>query len=337
MTTLRHRLGVWLYDVVPYLRAAKSSGPSWVSLHNRSEKIRLSEDGRAARCEWDGSTELHAPRVMPVLGRALMRRAFLDHPVRFSSAPAPPVAGRPRVSFIMGHRGSDRLPLLDAVVASIAGQAGVDVECVVVEETLPGHSPSALPSWVRRVHVALTGAEEGFRRGRNFNLGALAAVGETLVFHDGDTLVPSDYAAAISARITAGCEVVDLKRYVFYLSRAHTADVLGRGHLMARPAEAIVQNLGAGVSIGVSRNAFEEIGGFDDEFEGWGGEDVEFFERAGTRRLDRFGSLPLAHLWHAPQPGKTVHKDTPAMALLRDRKATPPAERILALRARRVR
>jgi glycosyltransferase involved in cell wall biosynthesis len=333
MTTLRHRLGVWLYDRGPFLRALQRPDNSWLALCNRRESVRLTPDGRGVLCEWDGSSELHATHVMPSLGSALLRRALLEHPVRSADAPRRGGHDGLVVTFVIGHRGMERLPLLRAVLGSIAAQDAVMVECLVVEEILPG-GPSILPDWVRHIRVPLSSAEEPYRRGRNFNVGAQAARGQILVFHDGDILMPCDYSAEVVARVGSGSEIVDLKRYLFYLSSHHTDRVLrGRAELTAAAPEMVVQNAPGG-TIAVSRSAFERIGGFDEQFEGWGGEDVEFLERAATCRLDRFASLPFVHLWHAAQPGKTPQKETPGMALYRRLTRIPPDERIQALRAR---
>ena len=54
----------------------------------------------------------------------------------------------------------------------------------------------------------------------------------------------------------------------------------------------------------ITRTGYERIGGLDESFIGWGGEDNEFWERAQTLRVWPWANLPLVHLWHAAQPGK---------------------------------
>ena len=66
----------------------------------------------------------------------------------------------------------------------------------------------------------------------------------------------------------------------------------------------VLENALGGGSIALSRRVYEEIGGFDEEFVGWGGEDNEFWDRCLTRRIYPFAYLPLIHLWHELQPGK---------------------------------
>ncbi len=92
--------------------------------------------------------------------------------------------------------------------------------------------------------------------------------------------------------------------------------------------EIVLQNLTGGGSLGVEVSAFRELGGMDEGFVGWGGEDVEFWDRAQTLPVWNYGCLPLVHLWHEPQPGKTPAKDTPAMNRLDHVLKTPADIRI---------
>jgi GT2 family glycosyltransferase len=78
----------------------------------------------------------------------------------------------------------------------------------------------------------------------------------------------------------------------------------------------------------ITRTAYREIGGMDEQFVGWGGEDVEFWERAQTRKVWNFGFIPLIHLWHASQPGKTPDKETPGMLRLQEITKISPEQRI---------
>ena len=48
------------------------------------------------------------------------------------------------------------------------------------------------------------------------------------------------------------------------------------------------------------------IGGFDEGFVDWGGEDDEFYDRCGLLGHCRSGYLPFLHLWHPPQPDRKV-------------------------------
>jgi len=62
---------------------------------------------------------------------------------------------------------------------------------------------------------------------------------------------------------------------------------------------------GGGITV-VARDTFEDVGGIDDRFLGWGGEDVAFGWALETlaHPTERLGA-PLVHLWH-PHPAPTL-------------------------------
>jgi hypothetical protein len=86
----------------------------------------------------------------------------------------------------------------------------------------------------------------------------------------------------------------------------------------------------------ISRATFLDIGGFDEDFVGWGGEDNEIWDRIMTRKIYPFGHLPMIHLWHAPQPGKRAlnGRGLQTANLAEQRSQIPATERIAELRLR---
>lgn len=322
--TLKQIVGSGLLDVPRFEWRLHSS---WLRICNRSERLTASADGRGVACDWQWTSDLHAPKVFPSLGVRLMARCMRDWPVVFAPAPQER-GGEIQVSFIVGHRGRERLPLLLATLATVAAQRGVSCECIVVEQSNQGEIANLLPPWVRYLHTPLPAPAMAYCRSWAFNVGARAARGRLLVFHDNDMLIPQAYASEAWARSQEGYEVVNLKRFIFYLTEAHSGAICGGDRrLSAAPAEAIMQNAEAGGSIVVSRDAFFAIGGYDEAFVGWGGEDNEFWQRALTRKVWQYAYLPLAHLWHAPQPDKEK-LDRQSASQFAQRSSVPPDRRI---------
>jgi hypothetical protein len=220
-----------------------------------------------------------------------------------------------------------------ATLRSIAGQRGAAVECIVVEQSGEREIEALLPRWVRYVHTPIPSAGYDYNRSWTLNVGARQARGTVLVLHDNDMLCPTGYAAEALRRVRAGSSFLELKRFTFYLGEVDTNVFFSTGELSTRRQCRIVQNL-QGASVAVARDAFLEIGGFDESFVGWGGEDNEFWERAEARgRVDAFGSLPFIHLWHAPQSGKLVGNAAPGLQRYQALGSVPPETRIQRLRA----
>lgn len=301
---LRTVIGIILKDMPRYVAALRNDNDAYLSICNRDERLEVAPDASGYRCLWQWTSDLHAPKYMPKLGLRLMRRALADHPFNFRSAPNQ-YGDKPDISFIIGHRGQNRLPHLLATLESIAGQAGAVVECIVVEQDFNSHIADKMPAWVRHVLTPPPAADMPYCRSWAFNLGAKMAKADVLVLHDNDMPVPSDYSACILEKVSEDFEVINLKRFIFYFDEDHTAEVFShRNALLSKAPETIMQNSEGGGSIAITRKAYDEIGGFDESFIGWGGEDNEFWERAKTRKLWSYAFLPIVHLWHPAQPGK---------------------------------
>ncbi len=265
-------LGVIVKDLPRYVRGLANGNAAYLQVHNRAECITAAPSGPAGyRCEWRWTSELHATRVVPALGRWLLRRALADRPIGFADAPAE-TAQAPDVTFVIGHRGTERSPLLGLTLMSIAAQRGAAVEAVVVEQA-PGRSEVVLPAWVRHVVTPMpVGA--AYNRAWAFNVGARVARGSVIVLHDGDMLAPADYARCILEHVRAGSEVVELKRFIFYLSEEDTSKVCSSCELSELLPLRIVQNLLGGGSVAITTDAYARLGGIDEGFVGWGGEAI---------------------------------------------------------------
>jgi hypothetical protein len=321
----KRKIGAVAYDWPRFLRSMTGR---WTTMRNRNEAIRIDPATGGAHCDWTFTSDLHIASVYPFTARWLLQRASRDWPFAYAERPA--IDGDPRVSFIIGHRGEARIPLLEKTIASIAAQRGVAIECIVVEQD--EHPRLRLPDWVRHIPMPVA-AGTPYNRSAAFNAGAYAARAPLLVLHDNDILVPVGYAARFAQHHDDGLEFIDLKRFLFYLSETETAHVLASERFPAAlTPERVMQNARGG-SIAADRDAFLDIGGFDEAFVGWGGEDNELWGRAETRRAWRYGYLPLVHLWHAPQPEK--ESAAPGIARLRELEHVPPVERIARLRQNR--
>lgn len=331
---LKQKLGVVIYDLLPFqwgmrpaLRVRSVESP-WVRICNRNEQLIANSDGQGVACDWQWTSDLHIAKVFPALGLRLMKRALADWPVTLQSEPEMQTAS-PDVSFIIGHRGRARLPHLLLTLRSIAAQRQVACECIVVEQSVKPEIQSALPAWVRYMHTPLPQPDMPYCRSWTFNVGAKVALGNLLVLHDNDMLVPNQYAAELLARYKEGYEVINLKRFIFYLNDAHSLRMFSANALLTDQApEVVVQNLEAGGSIAIARDAYFAIGGFDESFVGWGGEDNEFWERATTRRLWPYGYLPIVHLWHPAQKEKTQSEQALAKQRYWHLAKIDPSERI---------
>lgn len=348
--TARQKLGALVIDVprfARYLCLPAWTGAHWTLYRNRQDRIAVNPDGRGVQCDWDYTRQLHLCNVFPCTARILLRRALAEWPILLvdfprqigsdgccsnrGNVPHDP----PEVSFIIGHRGRARLPHLLQVLKSIATQREVRFECIVVEQDVEPTVRELLPGWVRYVHTPIP-PDVPYCRSWAFNVAARMARSPLFIFHDNDMLVPAGYGAESAKIVRAGFDAVNLKRFVFYLAETEQEVGMKLAHGKRVDVDHVVEHLEAGGSVVVSRDAFEGIGGFDEDFVGWGGEDNEFWDRCRTRKVWNYGYLPILHLWHDGQPGKRAVGGLGAHTseLTIKRRGMDPRERINELRMR---
>ena len=339
-TRLRQLMGVAVLDWPHFQKvlweptsAGQATAPGWVALHNRIEQLSTNPHGPGVRCDWQWGSELHACTVWPSLGRQLMRKALHDWPIKFANIP--PRSSGPRVSFIFAHGGRSRLPQLQRTIQSVFAQQEVEIECVVVDQS-PVPLIGELPAQVVYRHLSKEGVPSGWHKSWAYNVGARLASGEILVFQDGDICVPQRYGAEVARTILKeGYDAASLQRFLFYLDPQATRqmDVIDHPNLRQNP-ERVFQNWKGG-TIAVRRDAFFSLGGFDEGFVDWGGEDDEFFDRCSAVRHCRFGFLPFVHLWHRPQPDRKVSDNPNISQIMPWRMQLPVGDRIAELTARK--
>ena len=318
-------IGALYYDWPRFVRALiRRRG--WVLMRNRADIISVAAGSKGVSCDWEGTRSLHLCNIFPLTSNWLLRRALIDCPLSMKSSPSlmsslltcfnssfsqkNPKMGvesliSPAVSFLIGHRGTERIPLLLATLQSIASQTNVPFECIVVEQDSVPLIREHLPIWVRYKHAPASGNGDQYNRSQAFNDAAELARGEVLILHDNDMLVPMGYAKEAVDLFRAGYEVAQLTRFVFYIDQVSSQMCYqGKVEPVYLKSESVIENVTGGGSLVISKNAYWDMGGMDESFVGWGGEDEELWDRCQTRVLYRYGSLPLIHMWHPPQEGK---------------------------------
>ena len=192
--------------------------------------------------------------------------------------------------------------------------------------------------------------DRGFRAAAARNLGVAASDGQVLVLLDGDTVPEPGYVAAM-ARLPAVLPdaVVGGRRRYAELA-GWTADRLqswftGDGpapELLPEPewllreyrASGDLLRVGPrsyqhliGAVLGCSREMFDDIGGFDETFVGYGGEDYDFTYRAHTAGAV-FGYVPDAVAWHSGPDWSGRTPDPDAQRAQKNREIGELARRI---------
>ena len=222
----------------------------------------------------------------------------------------------PTVSVVVPHYESPHD--LDLLLTALELQDHpLDLLDVVVADdgsgTLP--DPGTRPYAVRVVGQA----DDGFRAAAARNLGARAARGAVLCFLDADTVPEPGYVSAVVRHIADGADLVVGRRRHADLGATSPGQLRrwlteggGAPEILEEPAwlaEAYARTddlRSAGddayrfvisAVLSVSRRLFEEVGGFEEAFRSYGGEDWEFAHRCWLRGAD-FVHARDAVAWH---------------------------------------
>ena len=333
--TLRAIAGCWLRErwhteLALSQTLSRLTGVTWPTLRNRHEHLVPGSDNVSWVCNWDDSSWLTIARVFPTVGGRLLRRCLADWPLRFGETPARKHGERPAISVILPVMGAERLPLFRAVLASFLGQDENRMEIIVVEQGAPPIYGAGLPDSVTHLVVRPKDATHEFNKSMLLNAAVRRAAAPVVLLHDADVVVPRSYVRSVVGRISAGWDAVRPIRFLFCLERKPSEALMECGNNgLPTHVDAVQQN-NPGLSVALTRERYWEIGGHDERFIGWGGEDVEFLERLKTTRLFAGSYAPAIHLWHSPA-AKKASGDRNAAAFDRITRV-PVAERIEYLR-----
>lgn len=191
---------------------------------------------------------------------------------------------------------------LDRVLAALAAQTRPPEQIVVADD---GSAVAPRLDAAGPVPVVLVRQDDlGFRAAGARNLGAAAATGEVLVFLDADTVPEPGFLAAITRLPATSPDAVSVGRRRHrdpasgrelpepgWLRDAYeaSADLLRADRRSYRYVISAVLALGAGL--------FAAVGGFDERFVGYGGEDWELAHRLRTAGA-LLAHVPDAVAWH---------------------------------------
>jgi hypothetical protein len=130
---------------------------------------------------------------------------------------------------------------------------------------------------------------------------------EVISIHDGDVLADRDFVARNAARFRRAGTMGHLTyRNMLCLDNASSAvairERLHGGAPAANPdrLRGFALRRGPGCSLWVRADAYRRIGGMDERFEGWGGEDIDFNYRFDFSAAYDSYDDPLIHLRHPP-------------------------------------
>ena len=212
---------------------------------------------------------------------------------------------------------------LDVVLRALSEQSGPPFEVVIADDGSGPETARVVERWQESALFTLQHVRQendGWRKSRILDLGALAASADYLVFLDGDCLVRRGFVESVLRAARPGTFLAGKRLHLGEELSRHVLD--GTEHvwrwstarwLLRAPRELFTSHRevgsptvlvplrdrswpwrkkrdfvppfdGYGFFFGVSRADFERVNGFDLRFTGWGGEDEDIAERLRQAR-----------------------------------------------------
>ncbi len=244
-------------------------------------------------------------------------------PKRYLLAPM----SEPEIALLMSTY--QRPDHLRRALASIALQHGVDrkMELVITDDGSTDETPQIVEEFARRAPFRVgftTHPHTTFRLSRCRNEGVKSSTAPYLLFLDGDCVLPRDHVRihlerrrpglvmagdccrldeATSRHVTL--ETIRSGEFCYWappreLRRLRKVDLSSRFYrLIHHPTKPKL----IGNNVGVWREDFERINGYDENFQGWGCEDDDLrhrLRRSGVRIQSILRWTFTYHLWHPP-------------------------------------
>ena len=214
----------------------------------------------------------------------------------------------PKVTFIVPFREQERTGSLNTVLNNIRAQKYPDIEIILVEEDHIQKIDVSQYEPLRYYKVSVA-EEHFFNKAKAFNLGVSKATSNKIILHDADMLAINGYTSEVSD-VLDEFESCHLGSTVVYADRAST-DRINNSGVVTDPAFERVVGYYEGGSLACTRDTYWKIGGFNEDFWGYGCEDCDFYERmsGGSKYLDN-RTYNLLHLYHGRSDGWFKHHDT---------------------------
>jgi len=214
----------------------------------------------------------------------------------------------PELSYLITYRntGTDRQAGLTYVLNALASLKRIEI-ILVEQDQAPQVSTKILPGNCRYTFVHNHGK---FNKSWGLNIAARQAKAQNLVMADADILLTQEGFEKIISHFQNGAEAINPYTVLIDLSKCESQALYeGNSRLHVERTEQQINRIERGCHtpfcggvFALSAELYEQIGGLDERFEGWGAEDdaasakiAHFSKNAAT-----LTGAHAYHLWHTP-------------------------------------
>lgn len=202
------------------------------------------------------------------------------------------------VTYIIPVKVYDRVNSINTVILNIKSQKFPYIDIIVSEHDNSRHILSTAEPFK---HIMTPNKNDLFNKSLAFNKGVLVAKTDRIILHDADILVTDQYTQDVydCLEITSSCH---LGSKVIYANKDST-DVINASMKVHEPHIERIVGYFEGGSLACRTDYYWSIGGFNEQFEGYGVEDCEFYARMISRSFMDMRNHVFLHLWHGRTHG----------------------------------
>lgn len=234
------------------------------------------------------------------------------------------------ISIIVPYRELERNVSLNTVLSNLKALRVPEVEILLIEQD--SSSRVNVVELDRIIHhLVPSGDKPLFNKSLAFNKGVQLASHSKILMHDADILACTTYGQDIADKFKSH-GAFHIGHIVLYANQNGTDEINSLQKVKHVPCDRIVGYFEGG-SLASTKAIYWSVGGFNEDFYGYGCEDCDFFARlASVPSFCNDRTHKFLHLWHPRAQNWCEHHDT-NRALERKLCTLPIAERIKMLRS----
>lgn len=210
------------------------------------------------------------------------------------------------ISYIIPIKVYDRSDSINTVILNIKAQKFPNIEIIVSEyDNIKNVNDASAPF----KHILTKSDNDLFNKSKAFNRGVVNATSKKVILHDADIMVVNTYTQDVydCLNLVQACH---LGNKVIYANKDSTDIInsLDKTHSYEPKIERIVGYFEGG-SLACTVSKYWAIGGFNEQFEGYGVEDCEFYSRLAHEHFMDLRNHTFLHLWHGRVSGWEAHHE----------------------------
>ncbi len=231
----------------------------------------------------------------------------------------------PKISYVIPCRDIGRSASIKTVIDGIRSQMFPEIEIIITEHD---NGTKLNIESLQPIKYGLVLENTDFNKAKAFNLGVSLATSQYVVLHDADMIMANNYTSTVYDKLQE-YDACHLGNTVIYTNSDASDKIMNEKIIDTSTNCERVVGYYEGGSLACRIKTYWKIGGFNEDFIGYGCEDTEFYNRLSKNcKWLENRTFDLLHLWHPRTDGwQDCHRRN--KSLESKLYATPMSTRIL--------